>query len=219
LPLPLDVSSTLLKIIGLTYPGTLIADDGHDWKHERQLVLHIPHSERHRNAKGRKKYLAEKDERDAWVGSLTELGPNSVGVSPHESLVKMWVDLARETMAMFPDAENYLETTAFDKATNDRYVFYVARSEKQTPHALRLKAEERVAELERRVQELEDELRLSVTGWNDHLDDLIDRWHHSSPDDPTPLHEYLGMSWEEYGAWVKDPTAIPARWLKAPPSI
>ena len=42
---------------------------------------------------------------------------------------------------------------------------------------------------------------------NDALDDLVDQWH----EDPTitvPLHEYLGMTWEQYAAWVVDPGSV-----------
>lgn len=48
---------------------------------------------------------------------------------------------------------------------------------------------------------------------NDDLDDSVDEWH-NSPDDGTSLCDYLGMTRDEYGAWVKDPSAIPDdRWL------
>lgn len=52
---------------------------------------------------------------------------------------------------------------------------------------------------------------VTASAWNRLLDDLVEKWH-NSPDDGKPLHEYLGMTWDEYGAWAKDAT-IPARWL------
>lgn len=54
---------------------------------------------------------------------------------------------------------------------------------------------------------------VTVAAWNRQLDVFIEEWHTAPNDDGTPLHHYLGMTWDEYGAWVKDPTAIPARWL------
>ena len=56
--------------------------------------------------------------------------------------------------------------------------------------------------------------RVPVTppAWNRKLDELVEKWH-TSPTDDGPLHEFLGMSWEEYGAWTKHAT-IPARWLR-----
>ena len=37
----------------------------------------------------------------------------------------------------------------------------------------------------------------------DEIDDYIDQWHTGNSD--VPLHTYLGMSWEEYAAWIKLP--------------
>lgn len=49
---------------------------------------------------------------------------------------------------------------------------------------------------------------------NEKLDDLIDEWH-EAPEDGVSLHEYLGMTWEEYAIWVKDAQAIPERIIKS----
>lgn len=45
---------------------------------------------------------------------------------------------------------------------------------------------------------------------NDDLDDLVDLWH-NSPDDGVPLHEFLGMTWDEYKAWTENPATVPPR--------
>lgn len=34
------------------------------------------------------------------------------------------------------------------------------------------------------------------------LDDLVEQWH-TSPDDDGPLHEFLGMTWEQYAEWTR----------------
>lgn len=39
------------------------------------------------------------------------------------------------------------------------------------------------------------------------IDDFIDRWHKNSQD--IELHEFLGMSWQEYSAWVAEPEILP----------
>ncbi len=39
------------------------------------------------------------------------------------------------------------------------------------------------------------------------IDDFVDKWHESSQD--VSLHEYLGMTWEEYSAWVAEPDILP----------
>jgi hypothetical protein len=45
----------------------------------------------------------------------------------------------------------------------------------------------------------------------DEVDDFIDRWHEGA--DPQakslPLHEYLGLTLDEYELWVRDPDALP----------
>ncbi len=51
---------------------------------------------------------------------------------------------------------------------------------------------------------------MSIDEVNKKLDDLIDEWH-ESPEDGTSLHEFLGMTWEEYAIWVKDYQAVPER--------
>lgn len=41
----------------------------------------------------------------------------------------------------------------------------------------------------------------------DALDDYIDRWH-DGEGRGSALHDFLGLTWEEYGAWIKDPAAL-----------
>ena len=45
----------------------------------------------------------------------------------------------------------------------------------------------------------------------DEIDDFVDRWHRGS--DPQarelPLHEYLGLTLDEYELWVQDPDILP----------
>lgn len=38
------------------------------------------------------------------------------------------------------------------------------------------------------------------------VDDWIDSWHDS--DSPNELHEFLGMSWEEYRLWAEQPASL-----------
>lgn len=39
------------------------------------------------------------------------------------------------------------------------------------------------------------------------IDNEIDHWHDSFMDD-IELHEYLGMTWEEYAMWVENPNSL-----------
>jgi hypothetical protein len=40
------------------------------------------------------------------------------------------------------------------------------------------------------------------------LDELVERWHNCEDSD-LPLHEFLGISWDEYARWVQHPTPVP----------
>lgn len=40
----------------------------------------------------------------------------------------------------------------------------------------------------------------------DDIEDFVAAWHES--DDSRELHEYLGMTWEEYALWVERPEAL-----------
>ena len=44
----------------------------------------------------------------------------------------------------------------------------------------------------------------------DDIDDAVERWH-ELPEDGKSLHEYLGMTWDEYCEWVQD-GVVPAGW-------
>jgi hypothetical protein len=156
LPLPNDIASTLIRIIGLTYPRTQIARNGESAFRPRQLVLVIDPKDRHRDAKARKKYEKKRAELDAYDGWMTALGPDDVSIGAPEFLVKWWVDLARKTFEANPEAINYLESECYDTETRQNYIFWVARGRKDqnTPHALRQQAEARAEELERDVERL-----------------------------------------------------------------
>jgi hypothetical protein len=45
----------------------------------------------------------------------------------------------------------------------------------------------------------------------DDIDDFIDRWHErANPQARSlPLHEYLGLTLDEYELWVRDPDVLP----------
>lgn len=50
------------------------------------------------------------------------------------------------------------------------------------------------------------ELCLQGKALPEEIDDYIDAWHEGDSDES--LHEYLGMSSEEYSLWIKNPNAI-----------
>lgn len=42
----------------------------------------------------------------------------------------------------------------------------------------------------------------------DEIDDYIDEWHDSDSTNDLELHEFLGMSWEEYSLWAVKPSLL-----------
>jgi hypothetical protein len=52
----------------------------------------------------------------------------------------------------------------------------------------------------------------------DDIDDFVDAWHEG--DDPRELHEFLGLTWDEYALWGEQPDALryilAARWRDVP---
>lgn len=109
------------------------------------MVVGIPNDQRHRTAKKAEKYAKRKEYLNAYAdANILGLDPNGVSFGWPEWLASTWVEMAMQCWEKFPDAKNYLESTIYNKDTRERYVFYVAKSEGQTPHALRQAVEKRL---------------------------------------------------------------------------
>lgn len=51
------------------------------------------------------------------------------------------------------------------------------------------------------------------------LDDWVEAWHTAPADHPIsklPLHEFLGMTFEEYGQWMRDGAKLPEGYQPPP---
>lgn len=183
LPLPIDISATLTAIIGKTWPGSVIKDDGNDkgWNSERRLVFEIPDGERHKSPKHAKKYAKLKEHLSAYSDvDVTDLGPNKQGFSMPEYLALMYTEFAREAFNQEPRAKNYIETKLQDKETGKQFVFTLARSKEQTPHALRMKAEAERDALKAKLETTEAERdqykrELDAVPWEYVPKDIYDR--------------------------------------------
>jgi hypothetical protein len=53
------------------------------------------------------------------------------------------------------------------------------------------------------------ELCLSGDVLADEIDDFIDLWHDNKAGQDQELHEFLGMTWDEYSVWVTRPSVFP----------
>lgn len=159
LPLPMDVTATLLNVIGLTYPGAVIKAGSGQRHLDSRLVLSIPDKDRHRSAKKAEKYAQVKAHLEADAdATITELGPGGLSMGLPEYMSRLLVAMVRAQFDRFPDAPNYLESSVYDPQNHARYVVICARSDEQTPHALREKAETERDALAAEVGRLRDRL-------------------------------------------------------------
>ena len=62
--------------------------------------------------------------------------------------------------------------------------------------------EDEISEYHETPETEEEQIVKNIKVTKDNIDDLIDQWHESDPEDKTPLHEFLGMTQEEYSKWV-----------------
>lgn len=140
-PLPLDVAGTLLTAIGTVYPTTRLAAaaDG-DAMH-----LLIADTDRPR--------LPELANVEPAV--ITGIDPAGIRFSTGPEIGAILAQ-ALDNVIEEHDAENYVEFSY--ESPRSRYTMVVARSGRQTPHALRVAAEERAEAAESRARALEEEL-------------------------------------------------------------
>lgn len=147
LPLPLDVTSSLMRAIGDMYPGAQVRSDGDRHK----LTIMIPDSDRRRDDVDGEPTTTPAPtpaDVDAFLASIDD---GTFGVSGTEWLARVLVHLASGALDR-PDADNYVELTLAD--SDLAYAVALCRSTSQTPHALRMAAEERAERLAQRLREL-----------------------------------------------------------------
>lgn len=157
LPLPGDVAMTIQRAVGVAYPRTELKLGTGD-----EMVLLVKDSDRDARIKAGPVLEVIAEPRDQDEPDL--LGMDEQGVTLGAVAgANAWVVSTLGAALAEAGATNYIETKYTHRG--DSYVAVVARSEEQTPHELRLAAEERardaehrVAELERLVSELSDEL-------------------------------------------------------------
>jgi len=147
-PLPMDVAGTLMQLIGTAYPSAVIVSTpaGGMFDREYALVMKVDPAQR---AKRVTKKQAEEAKPDDIEHETDFLGFDNgwISASPPEELGLYLGEIAHQMFTSTDGAINYVEWEV-RAGEQDRYVLSVAKSKEQTPHALRTKAEARVAELE-----------------------------------------------------------------------
>lgn len=147
LPLPMDVAGTLMEVIGIAYPNSMVRTDGRPGR----MTMEILESDRgskpipKRKVKAARQEASPDDTEVELAGFAEEEGALVMKVStPQEATRRLaeWAVLMLDN----PDATNYVEQEA-TTAEGLRFVVIAARSKAQTPHKLRMKAEKSYAEL------------------------------------------------------------------------
>jgi hypothetical protein len=167
MPMPVDVFATLGDLISKAWPGAdLIADPvaagipekvaaafGGGWGSPKMQLVRIP---KHRGRRVSKKEaqaiaaenhneLGDDETRLNFHGFETTEHGTSVGLSGAEELQHQLGALGLAILDQTEGAINYVEWTIIDKETDRRAVLCVARSKGQTAHALRTRAEDKIA--------------------------------------------------------------------------
>ena len=143
LPLPLDVAGTLMKVVGAAYPGTRVATNTAGMVFTIPLESRVPDGDVDAYLEG-----FEPDLLDPEVGQtmLTH-----TGISAPEWLANVVGGIAKIAIG---EAPNYIEAPYRTADGIETYVLTVARSKGQTPHQLRIAAEERIERLEDKLKEM-----------------------------------------------------------------
>lgn len=152
LPLPIDVVSTLMLLIGSAYPNATMVEQG---RYDYRMGFKIPAGSR---AKKISKTAAAKMKQDASElegFEVTEASPNGFAWATPERVANMLREVLETSFAENPDAANYLEWEVRSGDSKQHYLLTFCRSKGQSPHALRMAAEAKLAVAEARIRELE----------------------------------------------------------------
>lgn len=149
LPLPLDVVVSLTRAVGVLYPNAMI--DNTDSRH---LTFVVDQSDRAPRV-SKKALAAAKAESSEHEAQATNFKDGTLTTTVPEAL-EVFAEYAYIALIGTDGAVNYLEQKMHHKASGRDLVFCVAWSKGQTPHELRMAAENRADELQRRIDDADD---------------------------------------------------------------
>jgi hypothetical protein len=141
-PLKSSVLLTLGNLIEAAWPGSQLVTN--EDRYTQQVIFRIDRAvgvEVEDTAAAA--MLVEPDEFEVDVVSL---GPEGITTMTPDFIGESFLPVIKEAFEQNPEAENYLEFPLIDREDHHRYLLTFCRSAQQTPHELRMLAE----------QELED---------------------------------------------------------------
>ncbi|MBG0738934.1 hypothetical protein IV500_05790 [Paeniglutamicibacter antarcticus] len=141
-PLKSSVLLTLGALIDAAWPGSHLATNTDPLT--KQVIFRIDNTARVDVDDARAADLrVEPDESDLDVLAL---GPEGIKTLTPESVGSNFLPVIKAAFEANPDAENYLEFTLIDKENHERYLLTFCRSAQQTPHELRMLAEQELTQ-------------------------------------------------------------------------
>jgi len=145
-PCPLDVYGTVLRVIGETYPESVVTS-----RYGTGVIV-IPDD-------ARPQPVTDADAEPASPFSLLALDEGGITVGFPELALHMLTEPVRALLDEHPEADNYVEFAVEDPDGAHRYAVLICRSARQTPHELRTRAEARAREAEARAHDAETRAR------------------------------------------------------------
>ncbi|ACL42030.1 hypothetical protein Achl_4079 (plasmid) [Pseudarthrobacter chlorophenolicus A6] len=146
-PLPSNVLMTLGALLEAAYPGAELATN--DEQYRNQVIFRIDNAKRQTVDDGAAADLRREPSDDDV--DIVALGPEGVKTLTPEIIGSNFLPVIKAAFEKNPDAANYLEFTLIDPEDHHRYLLTFCRSAQQTPHELRLKAEQELTEARAKI--------------------------------------------------------------------
>lgn len=146
-PLPSSVLLTLGALLDAAYPGAELATN--DEPYRNQVIFRIDNAKRQAVDDGMAAELRLEPSDDDL--DIISLGPEGIKTLTPEFIGSNFLPVIKAAFEQNPDAANYLEFTLIDSEDHHRYLLTFCRSAQQTPHDLRLKAEQALEEARGRI--------------------------------------------------------------------
>jgi hypothetical protein len=141
-PLKSSVLLTLGNLIDAAWPGSQLVTN--DERYRDQVIFRIDNAARVDIADAEAEAL--RIEPGEFEVDIVALGPEGVKTLTPEFIGSNFLPVIKEAFEQNPEAENYLEFTLIDKEDHQRYLLTFCKSKYQTPHELRMKAEQELAD-------------------------------------------------------------------------
>lgn len=146
-PLPSSVLLTLGGLLEAAYPGAQLATN--DEPYRNQVIFRIDNARRPvLDPEAAAELRVEPDDGDL---DIMALGPEGVQTLTPEIIGSNFLPVIKAAFEQNPAAANYLEFTLNDKEDHQRYLLTFCRSALQTPHELRMLAEQELTDARGRI--------------------------------------------------------------------